>query len=196
MLQVPSTKTHAPSAASMSSPKANKLDSVSESTEFDSDLFYLDHDMYRLQRHPTRSLGDRSRKVHLYISRMISILSNTTRLSMLPKLVRSNPFFLKFYIFLPFPIATLWPYSGKRYMQLFPTPQYQPAQHSGHMAPPVPPPMPPPSHEEDSAAQAAATRGYVYAYPPYGYPAQVCYQIICFFLSIFGHSYCLFFCST
>ena len=48
------------------------------------------------------------------------------------------------------------------------------------MAPPVPPPMPPPSHEEDSAAQAAAARGYVYAYPPYGYPAQVCYKIICF----------------
>jgi hypothetical protein len=64
-------------------------------------------------------------------------------------------------------------------MQLFPIPQYQPAQHPGHMAPPAPLPMPPPSHEEDSAAQAAAARGYVYAYPPYGYPAQVCYKIIC-----------------
>jgi PAB1-binding protein PBP1 len=69
-------------------------------------------------------------------------------------------------------VATLWPYSGKRYMQLFPTPQHQPPQHPTHMAPLVPPPMPPPSYEEDSAAQAAASRGYVYAYPPYGYPAQ------------------------
>ena len=41
------------------------------------------------------------------------------------------------------------------------------------MAPAGPPPIPPPSYEEDSAAQAAA-RGYVYAYPPYGYPTQVC----------------------
>ena len=56
-------------------------------------LFYLDHDMYRLQPPPTRSLGVQSRKVHLYISRMTSILSNTTRLSMLPKLVRSKPLF-------------------------------------------------------------------------------------------------------
>ena len=95
----------------MSSPKTNKPDSVSESTEFDSDLFYLDHDMSRLQPHLTRSLGDRSRKVHLYISRMISILSNTTRLSMLPKLVRSKPFLLSFYIFLSFSsdiMAILW----------------------------------------------------------------------------------------
>ncbi|KAF8808712.1 hypothetical protein BYT27DRAFT_7222826 [Phlegmacium glaucopus] len=58
------------------------------------------------------------------------------------------------------------------FLLLFPTPQHQPAQHPTHMAPPVPPPMPPPSYEEDSAAQAAAARGYVYAYPPYGYPAQ------------------------
>ena len=86
----------------MSSPKANKLDSVSESSEFDSELFYLDHDMYRLRPHPTRSLGVRSRKAHLYILRMILILSNTTRLSMLPKLVRSDPFLLKFYILLSF----------------------------------------------------------------------------------------------
>ena len=67
--------------------------------------------MCRLQPHPTRSLGDRSRKVHLYISRMISILSNTTRLSMLPKLVRSKPFLLSFYIFLSFSsdiMAILW----------------------------------------------------------------------------------------
>ena len=74
-------------------------------------------------------------------------------------------------------------------MQLFPTPQYQPAQHPAHMAPPVPPPMPPPSHEEDPAAQAAAARGYVYAYPPYGYPAQVCYKIIYVFLLILSHSH-------
>lgn len=30
--------------------------------------------------------------------------------------------------------------------------------------------MPPPPYEEDPAAHAA--RGYVYAYPPYGYPGQ------------------------
>jgi hypothetical protein len=55
--------------------------------------------MHRLQQHPTRSLGlVRSRKVHLYISKRISILSNTTRLSMPLKLVRSNPFYLKFYM--------------------------------------------------------------------------------------------------
>ena len=106
-----------------------------------------------------------------------------------PKLVRSISFVLKFYVCLSFSTATLWPYSGKRYMQLFPTPQYQPAQHPAHMAPPVPPPMPPPSHEEDPAAQAAAARGYVYAYPPYGYPAQVCYKIIYVFLLILSHSH-------
>ena len=69
-------------------------------------------------------------------------------------------------------VAALWLYSGKRYMLMFPPPQHQTQQHSPHMAPPGPPPMPPPSYEEDSAAQAAA-RGYVYAYPPYGYPGQV-----------------------
>jgi hypothetical protein len=68
-------------------------------------------------------------------------------------------------------VSAIWPYNGKRYMQMFPPPQHQPQQHSPHMAPPGPPPMPPPSYEEDSAAQAAA-RGYVYAYPPYGYPGQ------------------------
>ena len=33
--------------------------------------------------------------------------------------------------------------------------------------------MPPATYEEDPAAQAARG-GYVYAYPPYGYPGQVC----------------------
>ncbi|TFK40356.1 hypothetical protein BDQ12DRAFT_680807 [Crucibulum laeve] len=66
-------------------------------------------------------------------------------------------------------VAPTWPYNGKRYMSLFPQPQ--PQQHPSHMGPPGPPPMPPPSYEEDSAAQAAA-RGYVYAYPPYGYHGQ------------------------
>jgi len=69
----------------------------------------------------------------------------------------------------------MWPYSGKRYMQMFPPPQHPPAQQPSHMVPPIPPPIPPPSYEEDSAAQAAAaSRGYVYAYPPYGYPPPVC----------------------
>ncbi|KAI0926095.1 hypothetical protein AcV5_008648 [Taiwanofungus camphoratus] len=68
-------------------------------------------------------------------------------------------------------VAPMWPYQGKRYMQMFPPLQVQPQQQSPHMAPPPPPPMPPPSYEEDSAAQAAA-RGYVYAPYPYGYPGQ------------------------
>ena len=60
-------------------------------------------------------------------------------------------------------------------MQMFPPMQNQPQQHSPPVAPPgPPPPMPPASYggEEDPAAQAA--RGYVYAYPPYAYPGQVC----------------------
>ncbi|KAJ8508803.1 hypothetical protein ONZ45_g8961 [Pleurotus djamor] len=77
-------------------------------------------------------------------------------------------------------IAAMWPYNGKRYIQMFPPPQQHPPQHSPHMGPPhAPPPMPPPPYEEDSngAAAAAAARSqqqqqYVYAYPPYGYPAQ------------------------
>ncbi|KAI3604541.1 pab1 binding protein [Moniliophthora roreri] len=69
----------------------------------------------------------------------------------------------------PHTVGSLWPYSGKRYMQMFPTPPQPPQQHSPHMVPPVPPPMPPPSYEEDSAAQAAA-RGYM-QYPHY-YPGQ------------------------
>jgi len=67
----------------------------------------------------------------------------------------------------------MWPYNGKRYMLMYPPPQHAP-QHAQHMAPAVATPMPPPSYEEDSAAQAAAARGYVYAYPPYAYPGQVC----------------------
>ncbi|KAF9552068.1 hypothetical protein CPC08DRAFT_768596 [Agrocybe pediades] len=83
-------------------------------------------------------------------------------------------------------ISAQWPYSGKRYMQMFPPPQHsqnsqnQPPPHPGaHMVPPVPQPMVQPTYEEDPAAvQAQAAqqqqqhRGYVYAYPPYGYPPQ------------------------
>ncbi|OSD06559.1 hypothetical protein PYCCODRAFT_946515 [Trametes coccinea BRFM310] len=74
-------------------------------------------------------------------------------------------------------VAPTWPYSGKRYMQMFPPIQQQQQQpqqqqQSPPMAPPgPPPPMPPAPYEEDPAAQAA--RGYVYAYPPYAYPGQV-----------------------
>ncbi|KAF8626975.1 hypothetical protein AX15_004568 [Amanita polypyramis BW_CC] len=71
----------------------------------------------------------------------------------------------------PAQTSQVWPYTGKRYNQLFPAPQHPPQPHAPHMVPPGPPPMPPPSYEEDSAAQAA-TRGYVYAYPPYAYPGQ------------------------
>ncbi|OJT11474.1 hypothetical protein TRAPUB_12026 [Trametes pubescens] len=70
-------------------------------------------------------------------------------------------------------VAPTWPFSGKRYMQMFPPIQQQPQQQSPPMAQPGPPPqMPPTTYEEDPAAQAAA-RGYVYAYPPYGYPGQM-----------------------
>ncbi|KAI0078797.1 hypothetical protein K474DRAFT_1706190 [Panus rudis PR-1116 ss-1] len=78
-------------------------------------------------------------------------------------------------------VAPTWPYNGKRYMLLFPplpAPPQQPQQpQSPQMAPPgPPPPMPPSTYEEDPAAaaqaQAQAPRGYVYAYPPYGYPGQ------------------------
>ncbi|KAI8980172.1 hypothetical protein BD414DRAFT_516611 [Trametes punicea] len=57
-------------------------------------------------------------------------------------------------------VAPTWPYSGKRYMQMFPPIQQQPQQQSPPMAPPgPPPPMPPAPYEEDPAAQAA--RGYM-----------------------------------
>ncbi|KAG5734677.1 hypothetical protein E4T56_gene18681, partial [Termitomyces sp. T112] len=66
-----------------------------------------------------------------------------------------------------------WPYTGKRYSQMFPpAPQHPPHQHPPHSMPPGPQQLPPPSYEEDSAAQAAARGGYVYAYPPYAYPGQ------------------------
>ncbi|KAG6908340.1 hypothetical protein DXG01_005251 [Tephrocybe rancida] len=72
----------------------------------------------------------------------------------------------------PSSITAIWPYNGKRYAQMFPPPQHPPHPQQPHNMPaPGPPPLPPPSYEEDSAAQAAA-RGYVYAYPPYGYPGQ------------------------
>ncbi|KAG6817336.1 hypothetical protein H0H87_009934 [Tephrocybe sp. NHM501043] len=72
----------------------------------------------------------------------------------------------------PSSITALWPYNGKRYIQMFPPPQHPPHQQQPHAMPaPGPQPISPPSYEEDSAAQAAA-RGYVYAYPPYGYPGQ------------------------
>ncbi|EKM58280.1 uncharacterized protein PHACADRAFT_252488 [Phanerochaete carnosa HHB-10118-sp] len=75
-------------------------------------------------------------------------------------------------------IAPQWPYNGKRYITMFPPLPAPPQQQSPHMAHPGPPaPMPPPTYEDqssDPAAQAAqaAARGYVYAYPPYGYPGQ------------------------
>lgn len=74
----------------------------------------------------------------------------------------------------PAAVSAMWPYNGKRYMQMFPAPTTPAQQQSPHMAPPVPPPMPPPSYEEVESNQqnaAAQSRGYVYAYPPY-YPGQ------------------------
>jgi len=73
-------------------------------------------------------------------------------------------------------------------MQMFPPPQHpqnpqnQQQQHQGaHMVPPVPQPMVQPTYEEDPAQAAQQQQqqqqqhrgGYVYAYPPYGYPPQV-----------------------
>lgn len=66
-------------------------------------------------------------------------------------------------------LDAVWPYQGKRYMQMFPPVQAPPPQQSPHMVPPGPPPIPPPPYEEDQPIP----RGYVYAYPPYGYPGQV-----------------------
>jgi hypothetical protein len=63
----------------------------------------------------------------------------------------------------------IWPYQGKRYMQMFPPVQAPQQQQSPHMVPPGPPPIPPPPYEEDQSIP----RGYVYAYPPYAYPGQV-----------------------
>ncbi|KAI0784608.1 hypothetical protein C8Q75DRAFT_724367 [Abortiporus biennis] len=79
-------------------------------------------------------------------------------------------------------VSAMWPYNGKRYMQLFPPLPSQPQQQSPHMAPPQPPPpmqpAPPSTYEEDNNAAAAAAAAaaqaqarYVY-YPPYGYPGQ------------------------
>ncbi|KAL1702267.1 hypothetical protein EV121DRAFT_210441 [Schizophyllum commune] len=74
-------------------------------------------------------------------------------------------------------VAPAWPYSGKRFMLMFPMPQQQqqqqPPQPSPHMVQPVPPPMPPPTYEDPDANQQAQARGYVYAYPPYAYPGQM-----------------------
>ncbi|KAG6873940.1 hypothetical protein C0995_008979 [Termitomyces sp. Mi166 len=74
----------------------------------------------------------------------------------------------------PSTVAAIWPYTGKRYSQMFPPPpQHPPHQPPPHNMPaPGPQQLPPPSYEEDSAAQAAARGGYVYAYPPYAYPGQ------------------------
>ncbi|TFK75248.1 hypothetical protein BDN72DRAFT_955246 [Pluteus cervinus] len=69
-------------------------------------------------------------------------------------------------------ISAMWPYSGKRYMHMFPPPSHPPQQPSP-MAHPVPPAMPPPPYEEDPATHAARQGGYVYAYPQYAYPGQM-----------------------
>ncbi len=60
--------------------------------------------------------------------------------------------------------APQWPYSGKRYTQMFPL------IHSSNHAPP----MPGPPFDEDPAA--VTTRGYnmMYTYAPYPYQGQVC----------------------
>ncbi|KIK63067.1 hypothetical protein GYMLUDRAFT_72298 [Collybiopsis luxurians FD-317 M1] len=65
-------------------------------------------------------------------------------------------------------ITALWPYSGKRYMQMYPTQQHPP--QAPHMVAP-PPTMPPPPPYEEDPNQRAATGGYVYYAPTY-YPGQ------------------------
>lgn len=58
-------------------------------------------------------------------------------------------------------IVAMWPYSGKRYMSMFPPLQHQSSpQQPVHMAPPGPPPIPHPVYE-DSGEQR------VYYYPYY-----------------------------
>jgi len=127
----------------------------------------------RALQHQTLFSRVRSRKGHLSTSRMISIPSNTTKSSKPIKSVRTAPFRVVYNytncILCSSFTAAIWPYSGKRYIQLFPPPPHNPPQQSPHMAPPGPPPMPPPPYEEDQAA----ARGYVYAPYPYPYPGQV-----------------------
>ncbi|KZS88055.1 hypothetical protein SISNIDRAFT_460103 [Sistotremastrum niveocremeum HHB9708] len=65
-------------------------------------------------------------------------------------------------------IISTWPFSGKRYMSLFPPVTHQPPP--GHMTPPGPPPLP--TFEEDPS-QGPNSRQYLYTYAPYPYPGQV-----------------------
>ncbi|KAJ4477194.1 hypothetical protein J3R30DRAFT_3657703 [Lentinula aciculospora] len=66
-------------------------------------------------------------------------------------------------------IVATWPYTGKRFMQLFPAPQHPP--QTPHMVGPPPTMPPPPPYEEDPNQRAAAPGGYVYYAPTY-YPGQ------------------------
>lgn len=58
-------------------------------------------------------------------------------------------------------ITAIWPYSGKRYMHMFPPLQHQSPQQPVHIAPPGPPPVSHPVYE-DSGEQ----RVYYYPYYP------------------------------
>ena len=55
--------------------------------------------------------------------------------------------------------AALWPYSGKRYMNMFPPLPHQAPQQHAHMAPPGPPPVVHPVYEEGE-------QRFGYYYPP------------------------------
>ncbi|KAJ3967566.1 hypothetical protein EV361DRAFT_929974 [Lentinula raphanica] len=71
----------------------------------------------------------------------------------------------------PSTVSAIWPYTGKRYMQLFPAPH---PPSTPHIVAPPPTLPPPPPYEEDPnqrAAAAAASGGYVYYAPTY-YPGQ------------------------
>jgi hypothetical protein len=79
-------------------------------------------------------------------------------------------------------LAANWPYSGKRYAQLYPPPQHTPQQHVPQHPPPMPPPpMAPadpsqyPQGDPNDPNSQAAPRPpqYVFYAAPYGYPPQV-----------------------
>lgn len=56
-------------------------------------------------------------------------------------------------------IAALWPFSGKRYMHMFPPLPHQAPQQPAHMAPPGPPPVVHHVYEEGE-------QRFGYYYPP------------------------------
>ena len=106
---------------------------------------------------------------------MTSTRSRMPRLQKRPVSVSMNEFLTLSVVSECIPAVAMWPYSGKRYMTMFPTlPAPVAAQPMPQHIPPTGPPAPPPPpYEEDQHAAAARGYGMVYAYAPYAYPGQV-----------------------